>query len=97
MVLCKDAPNGGAAVFNKGGNDGLWVIFKSDPDDDQYRGGPCGHRFDDKPQTPRAKEIVNGVSEYDHDEAMRKHCEEAFGGTISFELCFNQNLAPENN
>jgi hypothetical protein len=95
IVLCKEDPTGGVAVFNKGGNDGLWFVFKSDPDGDQYRGGPCGHRFDDKPQTPcyRAKEIVNGISDHDHNEAVRKHCE----GTISFELCLNQNLIPENN
>jgi hypothetical protein len=77
------------AVFNKGGNDGLWFVFKSNPDDDLYKGGPCGHRFDDKPQTPcyRAKEIVIGLSDHDHNQAIRKHCEEAFGDPSSLELC----------
>jgi hypothetical protein len=98
IVLCKDDSTGGVAVFNKGGNDGLWFVLKSSPDDDLYRGGPCGHRFDDKPQTPcyRAKEIVNGVSDHDHNQAVRKHCKEAFGGTISLELCLDQNLILEN-
>jgi hypothetical protein len=98
IVLCRDDPTGGVAVFNKGENDGLWFIFKSNPDDDLYRGGPCGHRFDDKPQAPcyRAKEIVNGVSDQDHNEAVRNHCEGTFGGTASLELCLHQNLIPEN-
>jgi hypothetical protein len=98
IVLCRDDPSGGVAVFDKGGGDGLWFVLKSSPDDDLYRGGPCGHRFDDKPQTPcyRAKEIVSGLSDYDHNQAIRRHCKEAFGGTISLELCLNQNLIPEN-
>ena len=98
IVLCKDDPTGGVAVFNKGENNGLWFIFKSNPDDNLYRGGPCGHRFDDKPQAPcyRAKEIVNGVSDHDHNQAVRKHCEGAFGDTVSLEPCLNQNLIPEN-
>jgi hypothetical protein len=96
IVLCKDDPTGGVAVFNKGGDDGLWFLLKSD--DDLYKGGPCGNRFDDKPPAPcyRAKEIVNGVSDHDHNQAVRKHCKEAFGGTNSLELCLNQNLIPEN-
>jgi hypothetical protein len=51
IVLFKDDSTGGMAVFNKGGNDGLWSVFKSNRDDDLYKGGPCGHRFDDKSQT----------------------------------------------
>src|SRR5262249_10919186 len=37
----------------------------------------------------------NGVSDRDHNQAVRKHCKEAFGGTISLELCLDQNLIPE--
>jgi hypothetical protein len=29
IVLCKDDSTGGVAVFNKGGNDGLWFVLKS--------------------------------------------------------------------
>jgi hypothetical protein len=31
IVLCKDDSTGGVAVFNKGGNDGLWFVLKSSP------------------------------------------------------------------
>ena len=98
IVLCRDDPSGGVAVFDKGGDDGLWFVLKSSPDDDPYRGSACGNRFDDKPQTPcyRAKQMVSGLSDYDRNRAIQKHCKEAFGGTTSRELCFNQNLIPEN-
>ena len=34
IVLCRDDPSGGVAVFDKGGDDGLWFVLKSSPDDD---------------------------------------------------------------
>ena len=97
IVLCKDDSIGGVAVFDKGGDDGLWFVLKSSPMT-TYRAALVDHRFDDKPQTPcyRAKEIVSGLSDYDHNQAIRRHCKEAFGGTISLELCLNENLIPEN-
>jgi hypothetical protein len=36
------------------------------------------------------------TEKHDHNQAVRKHCKEPFGGTISLELCLNQNLIPEN-
>src|SRR6516164_3155314 len=38
IVLCRDDPSGGVAVFDKGRDDGLWFVLKSSPDDDPYRG-----------------------------------------------------------